>query len=84
MWHIASGSQQVKEKFDCIRVTRCLSSSFFPLHSIFFNYFFNFLNHNTISLNLNHLYHFEIRKAKLFYFGMEWNVCNEVPKQAQE
>ena len=41
---------------------------FISFYSIFFfNYFFNFPNPYTISLNLNHLYHFEIYKVKQFY-----------------
>ena len=38
-----------------------------PFHFIFFpTIFFNFSNLYTISLNLYHSYHFEIRKVKLF------------------
>ena len=42
----------------------CLVWSQHPSHSILF--FFNFPNPNVISLNLNHLYHIEIRKVKPF------------------
>ena len=40
-----------------------------PFYSIpiFSTIFFNFLNPYTISLNLNHLYHLEICKVKLFF-----------------
>ena len=49
-------------------LTLCLPPH--PLHSIplyfFFNHVFNFPNLSAISVNLNHLYHIEIRKVKQF------------------
>ena len=50
-----------------------------PFHSILFfsTIFFNFPNPYTISLNLNHLYHLEICKVKLFskpFFKLFFNL----------
>ena len=56
--------------------------SIFSLFSIlqiipFHSNFFNFPNFYTISLNLNHLYHIEIRKVKPNYFPNHFQTIQE-------
>ena len=55
----------------CRQLTPYLPYPCAPFHFIFSNHFFNFSNPNTISLNLNYLYHFKIHKINSIQNGMD-------------